>query len=774
MVNILFSSRGAAGAVALLSVMNAAAEQAGALEEVVVTAQKREQNLQDVPISVTALSADYLSENNIGSLQDLAGAVPGLVVTNTLNYGTAPISIRGIGGPNGGGSIFNDEPVAIYIDGVYVARLGASVADLVDIESVQVLRGPQGTLYGRNSTAGALLLTTKRPTAAFESELQGSYAQYDQMRSSVAISGPLGTDRVLGRLAMGYSDGGDYAENLADDDREVGGSRNKMVRASLRLLPTDRLTIDLIGDYQDQLAHPALFGVAAMSAVTTPTFPFMGPLYQGDPFAARSDVRSMVEDDRVALGDATFTDIESYNGTVLLDWDLGGFKLASISGYRSMANDGQQDSDAQPDATTYGASSGALQLLRNHGEQDHREYSQELRLQSTGDGRLHWVAGLFFIHEDNEFDFSIESFQAGPPQPGVPPQRPAGTVATFLASQDLDAYAAFFDVSFAITDALSISAGGRYSDERKAVDIQQTVRNRTTGANLGAPLAFTGDDTWTDFSPRGVLEYKFAPDMLLYGSYSRGFKSGGYNSFDASPAATGFPQEEIDAYEVGVKTDLLGSRLRLNASVFNYDYRNVQIRQAVFTGGVSVRTVPEAQVQGAELEMTFAPIDNVLLRASVSYLDAELQKGVLQALPSNIGVIRYGAQLFPPPAVFPSEDVAGNRMTRAPEWQYNLYGEYTWPMQAHEVRLSATWRSQSSVFFSETNQDTATFVGEAWDELDIRLALSDAAERWEVALFGRNVLDDRHVTQVAPFAGFPVASVNMPAQFGLQATYRIR
>lgn len=772
MVAVSLRFRSAASMVALLSTVQVFAQSQSGLEEIIVTAQRREQNLQDVPIAVTAVSGEYLTENNISSLQDLAGAVPGLVVTNTLNYGTAPISIRGIGAPNGGGGAFSDQPVAIYVDGVYVARLGTSVSDLVDMDSIQVLRGPQGTLYGRNSTAGALLLASKRPTDQFESEFRGSYAQYNQSRLSAALSGPLGSDRILGRLALGYSDGGDYVDNVLDG-RELGGARNKTARGTLRFLPSGGLTVDLIGEYQEQVAHPALFSVAPLNVVTTPTFPFAGPLYEGDPFARRADLDSTIEDNRVALDTDTFTELRSSNGTLLVDWDLGAITLAAISGYRIMDNNGQQDSDAQPNTVSYASANGGLRLLSNFGEQEHTQYSQELRLQSD-QGPLTWVAGAYFLHEENDVDFSIESFQAGPPQPGVPPQRPAGTIANFLSHQDLDAYAAFFDVTWAFTDQWSASVGGRYSDESRQVSVRQSVRNRVTGANLTTPLAFSGEDSWTDFSPRGVLQYKFTDDTLVYANYSRGFKSGGYNSFDASPAATAFPQEEIDAYEIGLKSDLLDRRLRMNVSAFSYDYQNVQIRQAVFTGGVSIRTVPEARIRGVEIETTFTPVESLVMRANLSYLDAELRRGTLQALPSDIGTVRYGAQLFAPPAVFPSEDVAGNRMTRAPEWQYYLSGDYTWSLPSHAIRLSATWRGQTEVLFSETNQDTAGFIGEAWDEVDLRLALSDAAERWEIALFGRNVLDDRHLTQIAPFAGFPVASANMPAQYGVQAVYRTR
>jgi iron complex outermembrane receptor protein len=748
--------------------------QEGTLEEIVVTAQKRAQNQQDVPISVTALGAEYLTEHNVASLQDLAGAVPGLVVTNTLNYGTAPISIRGIGGPNGGGSIFNDEPVAIYVDGVYVARLGAAVTDLLDVDSIQVLRGPQGTLYGRNSTAGAVLLTTKRPTDQFASDLQWTYGEFQQNRMSAAVSGPFASPRVLGRLALGYSDGGNYTDNIADNNRGVGGARGRAARGSLRFLPADELTIDVIADYQDQVAHPALYGLASLAPLTTATFPFTGPIYAGNPFTSRADAQSAIEDNRVALNDPTVTRLRSKNGTVLIDWTLDTVRFASITGYRKFNNDGSQDSDAQPGASTFASSTSGLDLLSNSGSQAHQEYTQELRLQSAKEGRLNWTTGLYYVHEDNDVDFAIASPQAGPPQPGIPPQRPAGTLATFLAAQKLDAYAAFVDVHFALTERFALGVGARYSDERKDVDLQQTVVNATTGAALTAPLAFTGNNTWSNFSPRGVLEYKAAESTLLYASYSRGFKSGGYNSFDATPAASAFPEEDLDAYEIGLKTDLDARRLRVNASLFDYAYRNVQIRQAVFTGGVSVRSVPEARVHGAELETTFAPVHAFLIHANLSYLDATLEKGILQALPSDIGAIRYGAQQFPPPATFPTEDIAGNRMTRAPKWQYSLGGEYTWPARLGDVRLSLTWRGQSSVFFSETNQDMTVFRGEAWNELDVRLGLSDTNGKWDVGLFGRNVLDDRHVTQVAPFSGFPVASVNMPAQYGVQMTYRIR
>jgi iron complex outermembrane receptor protein len=258
------------------------------LDVVVVTAQHRTQNLQDVPISVTALSSDFLAKHDVHSLQDLAGDVPNLVVTNSVSYGNAPISIRGVGGPSGGGSLFNQEPVAVYIDGVYVSQLGQAVSDLTDVGNIQVLRGPQGTLYGRNSTAGAVLITTNRPTNEPSMEASFTGASYDDYRASVALSGPVVGDQLTGRLAIGYHDGGNWATNTADN-KPIGGSRDLSGRLSLEYKPTSKLTFTLIGDLEASTADPVTFGLAGLSPV--PTGSVLGTVNLGDPFARRPDYR---------------------------------------------------------------------------------------------------------------------------------------------------------------------------------------------------------------------------------------------------------------------------------------------------------------------------------------------------------------------------------------------------------------------------------------------------------------------------------------------------
>jgi len=205
------------------------------IEELVVTAQRREQSIQDVPISVSVVTEKFIAENDIRSLQDLNGTVPGFYATGSVNYGAAPLSIRGVGGANGGGNFFNDEPVAVYVDDVYISRLSFSTADLIDVDSIQVLRGPQGTLYGRNSTAGALLLKTARPTEEFEGYVKGGIAEHGETRISGAVSGSLG-ENFQARLALGASDRDGFGTNTFDGS-DIGGSDETTGRLSLRYAP---------------------------------------------------------------------------------------------------------------------------------------------------------------------------------------------------------------------------------------------------------------------------------------------------------------------------------------------------------------------------------------------------------------------------------------------------------------------------------------------------------------------------------------------------------
>jgi len=715
-----------------------------ALDEIVVTAQRREENQQDVPIAVTTATAKFLDENDVRTIEDLNGAIPGFVTTNTVGYSGAPLSIRGIGGANGGGNLFNDEPVGVYVDGVYIARLSFSTADLLDVDSIQVLRGPQGTLYGRNSTAGAVLVTTKRPTQGFEGEFKVGATSFGDYNVSGVVSGGF-TDTLSGRLAVGYSDKDGFGEN-AFDGSGIGGSEDLSARASLRYEPSDAVTFDLI---EDRSANPALIPVTAVGDTNG----------IGSPFVPRPDLEQVLEDDGFNLNDANSADSESYALTLSGEIDLGWANLSTISAYRSWDLNGTQDSD-----------SGPLQLFNNNGDIESEQFSQELRLASNSDGPLSWIVGGFYFNETSDLLFEIRNFRG---------LFGLGTEAVFDASQDTEAYALFADVTYDVSDRLSLTLGGRYSSEDKDFSNDQIVTTITGGtlppfffggATLPAgfafadPPEFVADESFDDFSPRVVVDYKATDNVLLYASYSQGFKSGGFNSFGLTPA---FDSEDIDSFEAGFKSDFADGRARLNASAFVYDYSNLQIRLPVPTGGVDIQNVGAADIYGFEVEGSLLLTENLTVSANISVLDTEISEGQIPAISSTTAPFPIGAPLPLAPA-----DVSGNELTRAPDFQAYVNANYERQIGPYLGALGATLKSQSGVFFLETNQDTSTFSNENWTEVDLRASISDPDAQWELAVFGQNVFNNRHISAVTALGGFPNASINEPVKWGVEAVIR--
>jgi iron complex outermembrane receptor protein len=751
-----------------------------ALEEIVVSAQRRPENLQNVPISVSALNGRYLAENNVHSLQDLSATVPSLVVTNSIGYGLAPITIRGLGGPNGGGSLFTDQPVAVYIDDVYVPALAQSVSDLADVDSLQVLRGPQGTLYGRNSTAGAILITSNRPTTELEAGASATYSSYSDFHVSGFISGPL-SQSVSGRLACVLRDGGNWAHNLITG-RDVGGGQGQSCRGTLEFRLNDDATLDLIGDFSHGTDYPATESLALITQLPAGAIPVLGPVYVGNPFTRRPDLSSLIGSNDVSLHVRQFTTTNADDVTAHLKWKLGGANFDSISGWRSMRLTGEQD-----------ASPGTLPpalLGDNTSTQLTHSFSEEARLSSADDAAaLKWVTGVFYYHQYNDDVIDIVNLQAGAPVASVgggPAPVFAGAVsgtnALFSGTQTVNAYAAFADLSFELSKGWSVSAGARYSYEDKHAAIGQLVET-ITPTIIAGPTLFAGScpsstvpcsRSFSNFSPRATLNFKPDRETLLYASYARGFNSGGFNTFGdvATPNDSSNPlearSETIDSYEIGSKNEVLDGHLRLNVDAFLADYSNLQIRQAVFTGGVAVVNVPKAQTKGIELESEYVPLDRLTVSLSGSYLDARITEGTLAALPSNIGPIVFGQSV-----TIAEQNVAGNRLTRAPRWQLRLAPDYRWPVEVGTLDLSAAYRFESGVYFSETNQDANQYYAPSWHDVDLRATWTPQGRHWDVAVFARNALNERHITQIAPYNGFPIATLNEPRIVGVTITGRL-
>jgi len=719
------------------------------LEEIIVTAQRREENLQTVPISVTTATAEFLNDNNIRTLEDLNGSIPGFFTTNSVAYNTAPVSIRGIGGSTGSAAFFSDAPVAAYVDGVYVARTTIPTTNLQDIDSIQVLRGPQGTLYGRNSTAGAVLLTTKRATEEFEAEIFGSYAEFDEVNVRGVISGPL-TETLLARAVIGYSDKPGFGDSTTGAGN-VNGSKDITARLSLSYDPSDTVTFDLIAEYYDREAQPGLIALSGLGLTDGAT----------NPFAFRPDIDEVIDNNEFEVIVPNREDSKTYSVTLLGTWELDAMTVHSITGYRDLDFIGAQDTDNTE-----------LSLFENRAPIKSTQFSQELRLESNGSGRFSWSVGGFYFTEDLDVSARVRLFRNFG---GV------GVEANVASDQTTDAFAVFGDGTYELTDKLSLTLGARYSFEEKDFNTDRFDLAIFAGTIVAPPSfagtfepgdvsrdtpAFASKDDFSDFSPRAVLEYQASDDLFVYGSFSRGFKSGGFNTFGNDLA---FGAESIDAFELGFKSELAENRVRLNGAIFYSDYSDLQIRTSDPGFAARIVNVGVAKIQGAEVELSVAVTEYLTISGNIAYLDAEITEGDIFGTPTNGEIRAAGARA---PVSDRNLDVRGNKLPRSPEWQTYLNASYERPVGPIILGLSATYKYQDDVFYLETNQDSPIFVGEAWSEVDLRLEISDPNDKWQIAIYGQNVTDERRISFAAPFGGFPSGALSEPAKWGVETLIR--
>jgi iron complex outermembrane receptor protein len=723
------------------------------LQEVIVTAQRRNEHLQDVPISVSAFSGPALEKQEVHSLQDLSARVPGFVSTGTVGYGSATLSIRGVGGSNGGGNFFADEPVATYIDGVYVGRLSVTTNDIVDLDSVQILRGPQGTLYGRNSTAGALLIATKRPSQEYGGDIKAGVDSLGAYRTEGAVSIPIVEDKVLSRIAAAYADHGSWGKNITTGEAANTG-HDFTVRGSVRFLPTDSITVDVIGEHFEQSLAPALFRIAQVT----------GGLHDS-PFVIRPDFQQAINNNQYAWNDPIYNNTTTNSATVLAEWRGDYFNINSISGFRSFDLNGRTDSvNAAPSELTGGAlTSYNSAVLRN------RQLTQELRISSPADEeKLTWTGGLFYIHENNEVNPFLISNSVG--------YFNLGTNSFFTAFQKLNAAAAFGDASYELLDGLTLRAGARYSFEEKQFNVNQRVvtinsgfspATRTVvpvGFGVSLPPTYFSSARFYNFSTRAVLDYKIYKDLMAYFNFSQGFKSGGFNAFGLNPA---FQPEKNNAYEIGIKSEFLEHTLRFNADAFMYDYSNLQVRLPVPSGGVNIANVGAASVRGGEVETTYTPLPDLTLGLNTAYLNATFTQGALPEVPPN-ATLQFGANI---PLVTTS--IVGNSLSRAPKWQINLTADYDIHIvDTLKTTVGMAWRYSTNEFYLETNQDSQTYRSGDWSELALHATVTSEDDRWSVTAFGENILDDRHVTQILSLRAFPYGALNEPARGGVRGTFK--
>jgi iron complex outermembrane recepter protein len=730
------------------------AQEAGQLQEILVTAEKRSTNLQSTPIAVTALSADTLEQNQVRDLKDIQSLVPNFKMGDA--QGIAQITIRGIGS-----STFlpgYEGAVAVNENEVYISRSIAQQAGLFDVSSIEVLRGPQGTLFGRNATAGAVNIATAQPTAQLSGYLRQSVGNYGESRTDAAIGGPIEDDKLMVRIAAFRETHEGYGTNIVTgtgiDDKDDYG-----VRGTLLYKPVDTLSATLIAEYFNENDHSGAFhyfGAAGLTGI--PGALGAPPLFVIQGGYAPTNVRDVANqiDPEFALRTEAVTGI--------LQWTNGGaVSVKSITGYRTQKANFTYEYDGGFPASIYEIA----------GEPAH-QVSEEVQVHYDT-SNLHLTGGLYYFHEDDSLDpgqvivstfdadffFKVPFTQAG-----------FVTAGNQVADLSTNAAAAFAQGTYRLTQDLSITAGVRYSVERKHAIEQFGIDFSFPSYPGPNPLPAPVDlhpATFYSVTPKFGIQYQWDPETLLYASYSQGFKSGGFDVAIADPKP--YQPEHLTDYEMGIKTTFF-SRLRANVSAFYYDYTDLQVQQVVDLA-VQTGNAATARDYGLEAELGYLVTAAFRIDLSAAWTHARYGRycGADPALPNAVTPTScplVGGSLPPNEANF-----SGKSLDNAPDYQATLAPQYTWSLPVGSLVARGEAEYSSRFYFAPGNE--ALLSQGAYVKGNL-FATYRPDEAWEVTGYVRNVANatTRTSALVASVLAFnPVlGSLTPPRLFGITVQYR--
>ncbi len=750
----------AVSAATLLSSQVVLAQEGPAIEEIIVTATKRPQSVQEIPASVTAIGAGLLAERRITNVESLATSVPGL----HFSQGSADtrITIRGIGSEQN--SVTGDPGVAFHIDGVYQSRSSAGAALFYDLERVEVLRGPQGTLYGRNATGGSINLISKRPDNEFGGELELQVGNFNQQLVRGVLNVPLIEDKLLGRVSVQRETRDGYYENQASGQEDLDDVDSLNLRTQFLYWPDDDISILLSLNYSTQegagnggrVDGPYPVNFFPINQITsnlggTGLVPFVYPLASGVPSPNPDDHWG------ISTNGVHDRDNERKGASVTLDWDFDAFALKSITAWQDNVVDEIRDVDFTD-----------AEIMNEFRLQESTQYSQELQLSSTGEGPLKWLVGLYYLEEETDANYWLFDDGSGlsalvyndpflPLQPGVPAfflglpffgtvDSGQGFDAVFGNDSTInsDSLGAFAQTTYDITESVSVTTGLRWSRDKKRADI----RFKNFGNNLLVPeSSFSRGDSWEAVTWKLGLEWFVAGDNMLYATVSTGFKSGG---FLQDPQAEPYNEENILALELGAKNRFFDDRLQANVSAYYYDYDDLQL-STILNNRLVTTNAGKADVLGIELELLARPSDALELSASFAHTRAKF--------------VDYLADdpLIPGLA---EVDLADNDLARSPDWTLNLSASYRMELAFGSLTASASTFWSDEVFFSAFNRlgDSSDYQGD-YHTADLRLHFSNLDETWYISLAAKNLGDELVASNANPRTdlGGPAATIQWQA-----------
>lgn len=695
----------------------AQAQDYAVLEEVIVTARKIMESMQDVPLSVTAFSGQTIDNLNMRDFQDFEGLVPNIVVDSLGGVvpGGGSFYIRGVGTQDVEKSF--DPGVGVVLDGVPLSYINGSFVNPFDFAALEILRGPQGTLFGRNTTGGVFNITRTTPTGELGLRYQVTYGEDDRLDANAVVNFPIIEDKLAGKISVTSLNDGGWTENQFNGDTQ-GDADITDITGTLLWTPTDNFEALLTYEnYDDTSDMTGLQNIAGLGNSVNPPpgelscflLGFCG--FPGDEEDTNQDFPQKL--------DYTFD-----AWTLGMDWDIGIGTITSISGYRDADDLTHLDFDGVP--------VGVLHVIR---DQSSETKSQEIRFASSDEFSESWdfVAGVYYMEDEYRMRQDTEVLGVfGPP--------PASTLVANIADQDRDTWSIFGEAHIRFAEDWTLTLGGRYTEEEKDY----------TGTGLiplpdGSEFQFaqaSDDEKWDEFTPKVGVDWSYTDDVLFYASYAEGFRSGGFNGRNTSPTDIGpYDPEYVKQYELGMKGDFLENTLRLNVAVFYSDYEDKQeeiILPDPIQGSITVvQNASDVELAGVESELTWVANENFTLTANVGYLDASYDK--------------YIADLNGDGNETDNSDLD---LRRTPEWNGGITGTYQRRMGPGVFSLYAAYRYTDEYWIEAANDPRGLL--DSQDIVDV-----SASYDWEwtqdrtvrVSVFGRDITNDPELTSAVIVPG---------------------
>jgi len=686
------------------------------LEEVLVTAQKREESLQDVPISVAVVSGKELARLNKTQISELTKLVPGFTFGQATSDAGRNIFVRGVGTQSYSRSV--EQSVGTVVDNAVAASLAGSLLDFSDVARIELLRGPQGMLFGKNASAGLLSITTNNPTPEFSAGFGVRYGSVDLLNLNGYVSGPIVEDTLLGRIAAFSNTQGKALPNYypgADDmnDRDDSG-----VRAKLRWLASDDFDAMLtynhlerdqtccIGPQRDVIPGSVaqVNGGGAGKGVTW--------IYDNDKSTGKTDADIFILD---------------------LNYNFSGYLFTSISTY----------SDENVFGAARGDTYGLTPLPLNDSNGDYKQFTQELRVTSPADRTLSYVAGLYYYDWDLDRTFTriIDLYGAG-----YAPAPDSGAISvTNDHTNTSTSLAAFGQLTWHLTDATRLLAGVRYNDDQIGID--QTVDYLPGTLPEATPGAIKAKTDNTGTSWRIIAERDIAAEAMVYASIARGYKGPGSNSLPSGPTSgeSVFVDPEIPTnYEIGIKSQWWDNRVRFNGAVYYTEFKDFQASAQVpnaFPPQFFLVNAGELETEGAEIELTAQALDNLVVHTAIAYTDAIFSKW--RDAPC------YSLQTEAEGCVDGEQDLSGADMPNSPDWSYTVIADYYIPLpgQPFTAFISGSYFWSDDIMYDTTNNPI--LEGDSYGQLDLAIGLVDKQSRYTLQFFAQNVFDNFHVNDLS-------------------------